>query len=46
MFECFRKLKYSEKDLKAMGMPLVRFGGHTTYPVGMKKLPVRIGDKR
>jgi len=26
-------------------MPLVRFGGHTTYRVGMKKLPVRIGEK-
>ena len=44
-FECFRKLQYSEKDLEAIGMPLVSFGGHTTYPVGMKKLSVRIGEK-
>jgi len=26
-------------------MPLVGFGGHTTYLVGIKKLPVRIGEK-
>jgi len=45
MFKCFRKLQHSEKDLEAVGMPLVGFGVHTTYPVGMKKLPVRIGKK-
>ena len=44
-FKCFKKLQYSEKDLEAVGMPLVGFGGHATYPVGMKKLPVRIGEK-
>ena len=45
MLECFKKLQYTEKDLEAVGMPLVGFGVHTTYPVGMKKLPVRIGKK-
>ena len=43
--ECFKKLQYTEKDLEAVGMPLVGFGGHTIYPVGTKKLPARVGDK-
>jgi len=43
--ECFKKLQYSEEDLGATGTPLVRFGGQPTYPVGMKRLSVRIGEK-
>jgi len=43
--ECFKKLQYIEKDLEAMGMPLVGFKGHTTCPFGMNKLSVRVGDK-
>ena len=43
--EYFRKLQYTEKDLKAAGTPLVGFGGQPTYPVGMKKLVVQIGEK-
>ena len=43
--ECFRKLQYMEKDLEVVGTPLVGFGGQPTYPVGMKKLAVRIGEK-
>ena len=43
--ECFTKLQYTEKDLEAAGTPLVGFGGQPTYPVGMKKLAVRIGKK-
>ena len=42
---CFKKLQYIEKGLEAMGMPLVGFGGQTTYPLGTKKLLVRVGDK-
>jgi len=45
MLECFKKLQYTEKDLEAAGMPLIGFGGHTTYALGIKKLPVRVGDK-
>jgi len=43
--EYFKKLQYTQKDLEAVGMPLLGFGRHTTYPVGMKKLLVRVGDK-
>ena len=43
--ECFRKLEYTEKDLEAVGVPLVRFGGQTTYPLGTNKLSTRVGDK-
>ena len=43
--ECFKKLQYSKKDLEAVGTPLVEFGGQPTYPVGMKRLSVRIGEK-
>jgi len=43
--ECFIKLQYRENDLEAVGMPLVVFGGHTTYPVETKKLSIRVGDK-
>jgi len=42
--ECFRKMQYSEKDLETVGTPLVGFGGQPTYPVGMKKLIVRMGE--
>jgi len=43
--KCFKKLQYTEKDLEAAGTPLVGFGGQPTYPVGMKKLAVQIGEK-
>jgi len=42
--ECFKKLQYSDEDLEATGTPLVGFGGQPTYPVGMKRLSVRIGE--
>ena len=43
--ECFKKLQYLEKDLEATGTPLVGFEGQPTYPVEMKRLSVRIGEK-
>ena len=42
--ECFKKLQYLEKALEVAGTPLVGFGGHATYLVGMKKLLVWIGE--
>jgi len=43
--ECFKKLYYAGRDLEAVGMSLVGFGGHITYPLETKKLSVRVGDK-
>jgi len=43
--ECFKKLQSSEEDLEATGTPLNGFRGQPTYPVGMKRLSVRIGEK-
>jgi len=38
-------LQYSDEDLEAIGTPLVGFGGQPAYSIGMKRLPVRIGEK-
>jgi len=43
--ECFKKLHYSEEDLEVTHTPLVGFGGQHIYPVGVKKLTVRVGEK-
>jgi len=43
--ECFKKLHYSEEDLEVTNTPLVGFGGQHIYPVGVKKLTVRVGEK-
>jgi len=43
--ECFKKLQSSEEDLEATGTPLNGFRGQPTYPVGMKRLLVRIREK-
>ena len=43
--ECFKKLHYSDVDLEVTNTPLVGFGGQPTYPVGVKKLTVRVGEK-
>jgi len=42
--ECLKKLQYTE-DLEAVEVPIVGFGGQTTYPLGTKKLLVRVEDK-
>jgi len=42
--ECLKKLQYSEKDLQPVESPIVDFGGHATYPLGTKRLPMRVGD--
>ena len=43
--ECFKKLQYSEKDLEAIGTPLIGFGGQPHLPSRMKRMSVRIGEK-
>jgi len=41
----FQKAVAYGEGLRGRMNPLVGFGGQPTYPVGMKKLPVRIGEK-
>jgi len=43
--ECLKKLKYGEKDFKAADAPNVGFKVQTTYPLGIKKLPIRVECK-
>ena len=43
--ECLKKLQYTKKDSKAVEILIVGFRGQCTYPLGMKKLPIRVGDK-
>ena len=43
--ECFKKLDYSKEDLEVTHTPWVGFGGQHIYPVGVKKLRVRVGEK-
>ena len=41
----FQKAVAYGEGLRGRMNPLVGFGGQPTYPVGMKKFPVRIGEK-
>jgi len=43
--ECLKKLQYTQKDLEAVEVPIVRFRGQTTYPLRTKELLVRVRDK-
>ena len=40
-----QELHYSEEDLEVTRTPLVGFGGQHIYPVGVKKLTVRVGER-
>lgn len=41
--ECLSQLKYKADDLKPIKQPLVGFGGQSVHPLGVIKLPVRLG---
>ncbi|GFZ06817.1 hypothetical protein Acr_18g0009870 [Actinidia rufa] len=41
----FEKMKIGLDKLHPFHTPLVRFGGNTTYPLGLIKLPVTLGTK-
>ena len=43
--EFLKKLSYSKKDLEAVEVLIVGFGGRATYSLGTKRLPVRVRDK-
>lgn len=43
--ECLRQMKYEEKHLQPMDMPLIWFGGGIVIPLGTIVHPVRIGKK-
>ncbi|XP_056685480.1 uncharacterized protein [Spinacia oleracea] len=43
--EYLERLRYKKSDLIDISQPHVGFSGQSVYPVGMIKLPVRIGEK-
>lgn len=44
--DAFENMGKSDKNLKRVDFPLIRFGGRTTYPLGAITLPVVFGERR
>ena len=40
-----KKFKFDEKDLEAVNVSIIGFGGQTIYSLGTKKLPIRVSNK-
>lgn len=43
--DILKKLKYQETDLSPISQHLVGFGGQSVHPLGLVRLPTRMGEK-